>query len=122
MNIGSALFDRTLDHPVDQPDDRRLAGKVAQPFDIGLRIHAAIRARDIGRPLPAPVKQAVQRRLDIGRGRDTDFDRRACRHADRVDREPVQRIGHGEHHAVRPLFDRHDARLLQKTETQPILE
>ncbi len=34
MDVRGALLDRALDHQVDQPDDRRFGGQVAQMLDV----------------------------------------------------------------------------------------
>ena len=52
VDIAGALLDRLRDHGVDQPDDRRLAGHVAQVFEIfgslrriGIEIAVSLRGR-----------------------------------------------------------------------------
>ena len=92
VDVGRALLDGLGDDPVDELDDRRVVGRLAQVDDLGCAclllldeggLHDVVEAR-----------QARDERGDVLARGDRRADLVAAHHRDVVDREHVRRVGH----------------------------
>ena len=117
MDVGGAHLDRAGDQAVDQPDDRRLAGEILQPIEIGVAVVVVAFARRFVDPLDGGAAVAIEPvagRLDVGgKGRATQH-RLVEGEGERARGPVVERIGHRDDERGLALGDRQDARLLQE--------
>ena len=64
VDVGGAHLDRPRDHRVDQADDRRLAGQVAQPFEIGFAVAVVALAGRVVHPVDRRAALGVEPFVD----------------------------------------------------------
>ena len=112
MDIAGALLDGLGDHGVDQADDRRLAGHVAQVLEIGGGLFVIALARgDLALGLAVMLLQGVQD-LRFGSQRGANF--QSGERAHRRDGLEIQRIGHRQRQRGIGQGQGKDAALAQK--------
>ena len=109
-------FDRTLDHQVDQADDRRLRGQIAQVFDIVLGTGGVVgQVLDDGAHRRATgTVVALDQVVDFGAQADAHVHVFAGGQAHRLARVRVLRFGDEQADVVLVLADRHHVVLLQE--------
>ena len=84
MDVGGAALDGARDQQVDEPDDRRLAGEVAQPVDVLVRagiLGILDLVDDLAERTLLAAIEALMGELDVGWRGDADLDRLAGRAA-----------------------------------------
>ena len=126
VDVGCARLDGSRDDLVDQADDRRFAGEVAQPLDIGIKHIEVCRhvvAGSIVRALTGlATVQSIERCFQLGRYCDRAPNRSPDQQRDCIFGKPVERVGHGHEQAVWCVGDWQQARFAQESEAQTILK
>jgi hypothetical protein len=124
MHVGGATLDRTRDDLIDQPNDRRLVGNVAQPLDIVFGAVAGGLHGDRG-PLEIPlgsgiVVERAQGALDLGGHDQRELDLEVQHVADRADDIVDERIRARDQDPAIAMSDRQDAVGPEESVTQAV--
>ena len=125
MNVRGAQLDSPVDQVIDQPNDRRLAGRVLQALQILDAVVDGVLGMIGQDPLDGAVAVAVgprQGRLDVGRHPDPAVDLPPQAQAESIDHEGVERIGDRQHQALALVAQGDRLGVLEKLRADPIGE
>ncbi len=116
VDIRRALLDRALDDEIDEADDRRFGGEIAQMLDV---VFAAVVV--VGQVLDdrahrrsARAVVALDQIVDLAAHADVELDRAPGRELERLHRKAVRRIGDEQRDVAVALADRTDVVVLQE--------
>jgi hypothetical protein len=123
MDVRGALVDRPEDQLVNQPDNRRLARQVFQAISIdGVIIRAGRHIHRFGCDHFVAAMKPLDRRFQFRRHGDAGLHRPLGEHADRLDREAIERIRHRQRDAVGIHRQRQDMRFFQEARADLVLQ
>ncbi len=117
MDVRGAHLHRARDQAVDQPDHRRLAGEILQPFEIGVAVVVVAFARRLVDALDGGAAVAIEplaSRLDVGGKGGAAQHRLVEGEGERARGAVVERIGHRDDQRRLALGDRQNPRLPQE--------